>query len=69
VSWGWTRTRVWLGVETSFFQGLVGTTSTTTTTTTTIRDSFRFDQRAARFGAAVPPMYLSTRMRALDAHV
>jgi hypothetical protein len=33
------------------------------------RDSFRFDQRAARFGAAVPPMYLSTRMRALDVRV
>ena len=37
--------------------------------TTTTRDSFRFDQRAARFGAAVPPMYLSTRMRALDVRV
>ena len=34
-----------------------------------IRDNFRFDQRAARFDAAVPPIYLSTRMRALDARV
>jgi hypothetical protein len=30
---------------------------------------FRFDTRAARFGAAVPPQYLSTRMRALDVRV
>jgi hypothetical protein len=67
--WGWTYVRIWLGAEeaSSFFQGVRGTT--TTTTTTTIRDSFRFDQRAARFGAAVPPMYLSTRVRALDARV
>jgi hypothetical protein len=55
----------WRGGGFFFLLGVRGTTSTTTTT----RDSFRFDQRAARFGAAVPPMYLSTRMRALDARV
>jgi hypothetical protein len=44
--------------------GVRGTT--TTTSASSERDSFRFDTRAARFGAAVPPMYLSTRIRALD---
>ena len=52
----------WRGEDFVFLSGVRGTTTTT-------RDSFRFDQRAARFGAAVPPMYLSTRMRALVARV
>jgi hypothetical protein len=29
MSWGWTHTRIWLGVETSFFQGFAETRTTT----------------------------------------
>ena len=56
----------WRGEDFVFLSGVRGITTTTTIIT---GDSFRFDQRAARFGAAVPPMYLSTRMRALVARV
>jgi hypothetical protein len=59
LSWGWTRTRIWLGVEASFFRGW--------RTSTTSRAEIVFDSasalRASALDTAHVPEYC---MRALD---